>query len=132
HEPDRRDDLEAAALYDLVERHVAPRFYDRNGNGVPSRWVQMVRHTLKSLGPKVLASRMVSDYVRTLYAPAATSAAAMIADNFAAARALARWRTGVLHAWPGVAVLHVDSQVSGDTQLGGVLTLRAEVALNGL
>ena len=31
----------------------------------------MVRHTLKSLGPKVLATRMVRDYVRTLYAPAA-------------------------------------------------------------
>ncbi|PZS14169.1 MAG: DUF3417 domain-containing protein [Pseudonocardiales bacterium] len=129
---DRRDDLEASALYDLVELHVAPRFYDRDRSGVPARWVQMVRHTLKSLGPKVLASRMVSDYVRTLYAPAATSAAEMIADDFAAARTLARWRTGVLDAWPGVTVLHVDSQLSGESQLGSVLTLRAEVALNGL
>jgi len=131
-DPDRRDDLEATALYDLIESHVAPRFYDRDASGVPTRWVQMVRHTLKSLGPKVLASRMVSDYVRTLYAPAATSAARMVADDFAAARELAKWRTGVLDAWPGVAVLHVDSQLSGDSELGSVLTLRAEVALNGL
>ena len=29
----------------------------------------MVRHTLKSLGPKVLATRMVRDYVRQLYTP---------------------------------------------------------------
>jgi glycogen phosphorylase len=131
-DPDRRDDLEANALYDLIESHVAPRFYDRDRSGVPTRWVQMVRHTLKSLGPKVLASRMVSDYVRTLYAPAATSAARMVADDFAAARALAGWRAGVLNAWPGVTVLHVDSQLSGESQLGSVLTLRAEVALNGL
>ncbi|MDT4908958.1 MAG: glycogen phosphorylase, partial [Pseudonocardiales bacterium] len=131
-DPDRRDDLESNALYDLIESHVAPRFYDRDRSGVPTRWVQMVRHTLKSLGPKVLASRMVSDYVRTLYAPAATSAARMVADDFAAARALAGWRAGVLNAWPGVTVLHVDSQLSGESQLGSVLTLRAEVALNGL
>jgi starch phosphorylase len=92
----------------------------------------MVRHTLKSLGPKVLASRMVSDYVRMLYAPAATSAARMAADDFTAARSLAKWRTAALNAWPGVTVLHVDSQLSGESQLGSVLTLRAEVALNGL
>jgi starch phosphorylase len=131
-DPDRRDDLEATAMYDLVESHVAPRFYDRDSGGVPARWVQMVRHTLKSLGPKVLATRMVSDYVNALYAPAARSAATLVADDYACARTLARWRTRLLAAWPGVAVLNVDSQLSGDPQLGGLLTLRTEVALNGL
>ncbi|MGH3372775.1 MAG: alpha-glucan family phosphorylase, partial [Nocardioidaceae bacterium] len=73
-DPDRRDDLEATALYDLIENEVATRFYDVDGEGVPIRWIEMVRHTLKSLGPKVLASRMVRDYVRGLYAPAAVNA----------------------------------------------------------
>ncbi|WP_336276113.1 hypothetical protein [Nocardioides sp. B-3] len=54
---DRRDDLEADALYDLIENEVAPRFYDVDHEGVPTRWLEMVRHTLKSLGPKVLATR---------------------------------------------------------------------------
>ena len=68
---DKRDDLEAEALYDLIENEVAPKFYDLGHDGTPTRWLEMVRHTLKSLGPKVLATRMVRDYVRTLYAPAA-------------------------------------------------------------
>ena len=68
-DPDRRDDLEANALYDLIENEVAPRFYDVGPDGVPARWLEMVRHTLKSLGPKVLATRMVRDYVRQLYTP---------------------------------------------------------------
>jgi starch phosphorylase len=38
----------------------------------------------------------------------------------------------MLGAWPGVGVLHVDSQLDGEPELGGVLRLRAEVALNGL
>ncbi len=129
---DRRDDLEAHALYDLIENHVAPRFYDRNSAGIPTRWVEMVRHTLKTLGPKVLASRMVRDYVRGLYAPAAESAHTMSAGQFAAAKSLAHWRAAVMQAWPGVAVLHVDSQLDGEASLGSVLTLRAEVALHGL
>ena len=34
----------------------------------------MLRYTLKSLGPKVVATRMVRDYIHKLYAPAAQSA----------------------------------------------------------
>ena len=47
-----------------------PRFYETNDEGVPPRWLEMVRHTLKSLGPKVLADRMVRDYVEQAYLPA--------------------------------------------------------------
>src|SRR6185436_13131260 len=72
-DPDRRDDLEAAALYELIEGSVAPRFYARDDRGLPTRWLEMVRHTLASLGPKVLASRMVADYVRQLYVPASAA-----------------------------------------------------------
>jgi starch phosphorylase len=131
-DPDRRDDIEATALYDLIENSVAPRFYDRDKKGVPTRWVQMVRHTLKTLGPKVLATRMVTDYVQRLYAPAAASSRRMTAKGFAEAKSLAQWRGRVLDAWPGVRVLYVDSQLAGDAELGGALNLRAEVALNGL
>jgi starch phosphorylase len=133
---DHRDDLEASALYDLIENSVAPRFYDRTGGdeGVPTRWVEMVRHTLKSLGPKVVATRMVGEYVRRLYAPAGASSQRMAADGFTGAKALAKWRASVIAAWPAVAVLHVEGQLAGgaDAQLGGSLAIRAEVALGGL
>ncbi|HEY3091063.1 MAG TPA: alpha-glucan family phosphorylase [Jatrophihabitantaceae bacterium] len=131
-DPDRRDEVEARALYDLIEHQVAPRFYDRDNSGIPGRWVQMVRHTLKTLGPKVMATRMVREYVHRLYAPAAASAARLSASDYQGAKTLAHWRSNVLAAWPGVKVLHVESHVEGDPQLGGQLHLRAEVALNGL
>src|SRR6201999_2946545 len=70
---ERRDELESSALYDLLERAVAPKFYDRKEHGVPPRWIEMVRHTVQTLGPKVLASRMVRDYVQQYYTPAAES-----------------------------------------------------------
>src|SRR6202023_889178 len=45
-EEGRRDDLESAALYDLLGQTVAPLFYDRDADGLPRRWLEMVRHTL--------------------------------------------------------------------------------------
>ncbi len=129
---DHRDAVEAAAMYELIERQVAQRFYDRNDKGIPTQWIAMVRYTLKSLGPKVLATRMVTDYIRKLYAPAAHSAAIMVADDFAAAKELSAWKSWVSGAWKDVAVRHVESHVEGDPSLGGFLQLRADVGLSGL
>lgn len=131
-DPDRRDDLEADALYDLIEHEVAPRFYDLDHEGVPTRWVEMLRHTLKSLGPKVLATRMVRDYVRQLYAPAAGNARLLNSD-YAGAVELAAWKKRVKAGWPGVRVEHVESSGVGDSpEVGATLHVRAFVALGDL
>jgi starch phosphorylase len=134
-DPDRRDDLEAAAFYDLVEKHVAPRFYDtaRRSGDVPQRWVQMVRHTLQTLGPQVVASRMVRDYVQQLYAPAAVASRGLSADAFGPAKELSAWRTRTAAKWSGVRVAHVDAAGVGDTpEVGAQMTLRATVDLGGI
>ncbi|NUS43310.1 MAG: alpha-glucan family phosphorylase [Mycobacteriaceae bacterium] len=129
----RRDDLEAGALYDLVEQAVRPRFYDRGPDGVPTRWVEMVRHTLQTLGPEILASRMVRDYTVDYYLPAAAAARKALADDFAGAKAVAAFRSRVERAWPGVTVVQVDSAGLPDTpEIGAELTLRAVVDLGGL
>ncbi|CAM3031218.1 alpha-glucan family phosphorylase [Skermania piniformis] len=129
----RRDDLEAAALYELLERSVLPKFYDRDATGLPVRWVEMVRHTLQSLGPKVLASRMVRDYTVGFYAPAAATARRIFADDRAGAKAVAEYRRRVETAWAGVAIVQVDSSGLPDTpEIGNRLELRATVRLGDL
>ena len=131
-DPDHRDDLEATALYDLIENEVAARFYDVDEEGVPTRWIEMVRHTLKSLGPKVLATRMVRDYTRKLYAPAAGNARLLNSDYRGAAE-LAAWKKRVRAAWADVRVEHVESSGVGDApEVGDRLSVRAFVALGEL
>jgi starch phosphorylase len=133
----RRDDLEAGALYELLESAVAPKFYERDEHGVPARWVEMVRHTLHTLGPKLLASRMVRDYTEKYYAPAAQSLHRTIepldGKPFGAARQLADYRQRAQHAWPKIQITDVDSTGLPDTPLlGSELTLSATVHLAGL
>jgi starch phosphorylase len=134
----RRDDLEAAALYGLLEQSVAPKFYDRDERGIPTRWVEMVRHTLQVLGPKVLASRMVRDYTERYYAPAAQSLRKTVepgadGEPFGPARELAAYRQRAQEAWPKIQITDVDSYGLPDTPLlGSELTLTATVQLAGL
>ncbi len=130
---ERRDDLEAAALYELLTNQVAPRFYDRGPDGLPGRWIEMVRSTLATLGPKVLAGRMVREYVERLYGPAAEAQRALTPE---AAWELAEWKARVTAAWPGVAVDHVeavsDGPLNGTAELGATLSLRVSVRLGEL
>ncbi|MFD3523011.1 alpha-glucan family phosphorylase [Streptomyces sp. NPDC058653] len=137
---DRRDTLEANALYALIEDRVAPRFYDRgdpaaakgpkDAAALPGRWIEMVRRTMTTLGPKLLADRMVREYVERLYAPAAHAHRALDAPT---ARELADWKNQVRAAWPGVAVDHVEAvSAAGSAELGSTLALKVRVALGQL
>ncbi len=140
-DPARRDEVEAAALYDLIGQSVAPLFYDTSADGLPARWLEMVSHTLRTLGPRALATRMVRQYVSQLYAPAAVSSRALEAGSadgsagngplFDGARELAAWKHRVRSAWPEVRVGHVEAD-DGDLSPGGRLTVRASVALGSL
>lgn len=133
----RRDDLEAEALYTLLEETVIPLFYNRSASGVPERWVQMVRHTLTRLGPQVQAGRMVRDYTAALYVPAADQLASICADDFAPARDLAEYRHQLERSWPAVQIAGIDESGAGDSlDADGPqrvnLTFTAHVALGEL
>ena len=131
-DPGRRDELEASALYDLLGNSVAPMFYRQDTDGVPGGWVDMIRHALRTLGPRVPAERMVRDYVTTLYAPATKSSRALAdGGTYRAARQLAAWKRRVEMAWPAVRIEHVEAD-AGEPQLGTPLTVRAVVALGDL
>jgi starch phosphorylase len=130
-DPDERDTFEANAFYDLLENEVATRFYDTH-DGVPIRWIEMVRHTLKSLGPKVISTRMVREYTERLYIPAATAERA-INSNYDGARDLAAFKARVREGWDRVRIDHLESEgVSDSPEVGGALRLRAFVSLGGL
>ena len=132
----RRDALEATALYELLGKSVAPLFYDRDADDVPQGWVERIRHTFRSLGPKVQAERMVREYATELYLPAA-AASRRLADGagFGPARELAAWKQRVVQAWPQVRVEHVESGAAGQalgSALGSSLVVRVSVALGEL
>ncbi|HLR94016.1 MAG TPA: alpha-glucan family phosphorylase [Jiangellaceae bacterium] len=129
---DRRDELEAAALYDLIENQVAARFYDVDAEGVPARWMAMLRHTWESLGPKVQATRMVREYVDGLYRPAAVGAATLAAAGYSGAQELATWKARVSAGWKDVAIEHIEAAAAPLYELGGEVPVRVYVALGGL
>jgi starch phosphorylase len=66
------DDLaEAEGLYRLLERDVIPAYFERDQDGIPQRWVEMMRASIRHTATAFAARRMVIDYFNTAYAPGA-------------------------------------------------------------
>jgi starch phosphorylase len=128
---DRRDDLEAKALYDIIENEIVPRFYDLDQYGLPERWIQTIRNTIAGLAPKVVASRMVRDYVTSLYTPAAGSSRALDSAS-GGAQALANWKRRIREAWSTVCVEHVESLGGEQVEVGTKIHVSALVRLGEL
>ncbi len=56
-------------LYSLLEQEVVPRFYERDANDLPRRWIQTMKHAMRVAGQQFTARRMVEQYARGYYAP---------------------------------------------------------------
>ena len=66
-----QDKVDAEELYRLLEDKVVPLYYDRDINGVPHGWIQVIKETIRSNVPLFSARRMAKEYTEQMYLPAA-------------------------------------------------------------
>lgn len=128
---DHQDRVEASALYDILEREIVPRFYDRSEGPVPRRWIERIKASIASLGSFVTADRMVRDYAENLYEPAAARTARMSRDGWAPARDLEQWKKRVREAWEDVRVADVEGEAVA-AQVGDERVVNATIRLGRL
>jgi glycogen phosphorylase len=128
----KRDELEAASLFEILERQVIPKFYDRSEGPVPRDWVRMVKSSLCSLGPQVTAARMLRDYLDLMYEPLARNVETLYADDYKLARMLAAWKKRVTGGWGAVKAVDVQEVNPAPASRGDLRTVSAVVELGSL
>jgi len=65
-----QDRHDAEQLYRLLEQEVVPLYYQRDIDGIPRGWLQLVKESIRTVAPVFCTKRMVKDYVEMLYTPA--------------------------------------------------------------
>lgn len=93
------DAAEANALYDLLEHQVAPEFYTRNSEGIPTAWISRIRKSMSWLTPRYSANRTVSEYTEEHYLPAAENFRKRAENNCALAKQLLEWQKQITQHW---------------------------------
>ncbi len=61
------DASDAESLYAALEQQVAPLYYDRDGDGLPRKWIALMKNSIATLVPEFNSDRMVEEYARRIY-----------------------------------------------------------------
>ena len=132
HGSGERDRQDAQTLYEILQDEVVPLYYDQDESlGYSPGWVQICKRAMASALPRFNSQRVVSDYARHFYAPAAKRRRVVAVEGFGLAHELAAWKQTVRKAWPGVALSDANPRALR-TEFGAPVALEVEVELNGL
>jgi len=126
------DQVEAQALYDLLEKEVVPLFYERGSNGLPRGWVAMMKRSMTRIAKAFNSHWMLQEYVKEIYSPATSRFGALVANQYQVAKDLAAWLDKVRQSWAQIRITAIDSDTQDGLAVGTELEVRAHVHLGPL
>ena len=93
------DQSEVESLYTLLEQQVVPEFYERNAQGLPSKWLARVRESMATLTPEFSASRAIREYTNDHYLPASAGYSARSESDGKLGLDLLQWQRCLAEQW---------------------------------
>ncbi|MBU7582686.1 MAG: alpha-glucan family phosphorylase [Nostoc sp. TH1S01] len=129
-DPNYQDEVEANALYDLLEKEVVPLFYDhRDEDGLPRRWVAKMKDAIRLNCPFFNTARMVRDYAQQAYFHASDRYHTLVTDNYVPAKELAAWKAKLSDHWFNIKIKDIDVSVGSDIEVNQKVAVKATVDL---
>jgi starch phosphorylase len=127
-----QDDLESRSLYDILEKEIIPLFYDRGADGLPRRWLGMMKASLHQLCPMFNTHRMVEEYWDRFYIPAAEHGTRLKESAWQGVKDLSAWREKIMFNWSNVAIKNIEMEQMDSVELGEIYHVETEVFLGDL
>jgi starch phosphorylase len=127
-----QDQVEAEALYDLLENDVIPTFYNRGPDRTPRQWVDRMKACIGSLCYFVNTHRMVNNYMCGYYAKAHEHFRLLEADRADRARRLAAAMVRIRREWDNVWVERVEEGPAPTIAVSSTIRVSAHVHLGSL
>ena len=129
-DPNYQDEVEANALYELLEKEVVPLFYQyQDVDGLPRSWIERMKDAIRLNCPFFNTARMVGEYAQRAYFPASDRFAILTADNYAPAKELASWKSKLSEHWFNIKIKDIDVSADADIEVNQTVAVKAKVDL---
>ncbi|MEH1937550.1 MAG: alpha-glucan family phosphorylase [Nostoc sp.] len=129
-DPNYQDEVEANALYELLEKEVVPLFYEhRDSDGLPRPWVAKMKDAIRLNCPFFNTARMVGEYAGRAYFPASDRYHTLTVDNYAPAKELAAWKAKLGEHWFNIRIKDIDVSAVSDIEVNQTVAVKAKVDL---
>lgn len=129
---DYQDDVEANALYELIEQEVIPLFYNRDENDVPRGWVAKMKDAIYLNTPFFNTARMVKEYARRAYFPTSDRLSQLSEVQYQPAKELAAWQTRLINHWYEIRIEEVHIAAAKELQVNQPFEVTANINLGHL
>lgn len=127
-----QDDVESQALYNTLETDVIPCFYDRKPGDSPSRWIRMMKESMKMAMGDFCSLRMVSEYRERFYVPAARRYDELMVENAAEAGNIADQFQRLKRLWKDIRLEKPVRAKRGLFRVGDSFEVTANIFLGEL
>ncbi len=131
-DPNYQDEIEANALYDIMEKEVMPLFYDRDADGLPRRWIAKMKDAIRLNCPFFNTARMLTEYAQRAYFPASDRYYSLSSNNYSPAKEVAIWEENLRENWYNIKIKDINVSSSPDIQVNQTVTVTAKVDLTTL
>jgi glycogen phosphorylase len=128
-DPNYQDEIEANALYDILEKEVIPLFYNRDVDGLPRHWIDKMKDAIRLNCPFFNTARMVREYAQRAYFPASDRFYTLTTDNYAPAKELAAWKETLTAHWYDIKIKDVNVSAEADIKVNQTVNVKAKVDL---
>lgn len=127
-----QDNLDAIAIYELLENEIVPMFYNHSRAGLPRIWVKTMRNSMRTICPVFNTHRMLEEYMAAFYVNGADVCKQLTENEFARAKEMASWKQKVLSNWNKVKVVAVDFENHEDVAVGSSIPVFVKIQLGEL
>jgi starch phosphorylase len=122
---------ETRTLYELLQDHIVPLYYEHGKMGFSPNWVKMAKRSMATIMPRFNSKRMVGEYLAKCYLPASRQHRLYKESQYQNSHVIADWKARIQHAWPGVELRRLDIGQQ-EISFGDSLRFEVGVKLNGL
>jgi starch phosphorylase len=123
-----QDQLDAATIYQMLEKEIIPLYYAKNSKGYSPEWIQTIKNSVTKITPRFTTKRMMDDYFAKFYNKLAKRHALLAADNFKVAKEIVDWKQNIVAHWDGIEVVNSTLNAkSAELSVGNKCTIAVEL-----
>lgn len=126
------DQMQADLLYDTLENQIIPLFYDRGEMRVPSKWVELMKNSIKSITPLFSSHRMVKEYAKKYYLTACSLNKALKEKNAKNAIEFFNWQAKVKSEWRNIKISNIELINDHEAWIGKPIEVTCDIELGAL
>ncbi|MCL1972470.1 MAG: alpha-glucan family phosphorylase [Endomicrobia bacterium] len=129
--PDRdyQDEVESTAIYETLEKEVIPLYFNRGQDGLPRGWIKKMKTAMQTLGPVFNTNRMIEEYTKKFYIPAALEHEKLKRDNYILAKKKSVWQKNLVNNWNGIRIISSQDNVKNEISITNDMTVQAKIYL---